>query len=55
MSRGNVWRLAAAVLATAQVMASPKQDEVGAVMAKTLKVPGASLHYEVRGLARCCC
>jgi pimeloyl-ACP methyl ester carboxylesterase len=30
-------------------MSSPKQDEVGAVMAKTLKVPGARLHYEVRG------
>jgi len=49
MSRGIVRRLAVAALATAQVIASAKQDEVGAVMAKTLKVPGARLHYEVRG------
>jgi pimeloyl-ACP methyl ester carboxylesterase len=49
MSRGNALRLAAAAIATAQVMASPKESEVSAVMAETLKVPGARLYYEVRG------
>jgi pimeloyl-ACP methyl ester carboxylesterase len=49
MPRGNLSCLIAAALATAQVMASPSKREVGAVIAKTLKVPGASLYYEVRG------
>jgi hypothetical protein len=55
MSRGNVARLAAAAIATAQVMASPKEGEVGAVMAETLKVPGASCITKSGGLAQCCC
>jgi pimeloyl-ACP methyl ester carboxylesterase len=49
MSRGNLSFLAAAALATAPVMASAIKPEGGAMTAKTLKVPGASLYYEVRG------
>jgi pimeloyl-ACP methyl ester carboxylesterase len=49
MSRRDVVHVAAAAIATAQVIASPKEGEVGAVMAETLKVPGAKLHYEVQG------
>jgi pimeloyl-ACP methyl ester carboxylesterase len=49
MSRGAYLCLAAAALATAPVMASSMAGEGGAVMTKTLKVPGASLYYEVRG------
>jgi pimeloyl-ACP methyl ester carboxylesterase len=49
MSSRNVAGLAAAAIA-AQVMAPSKEGEVGAVMAQTLTVPGATLHVEVRGI-----